>query len=363
MVMVSIVEFVPDKHRAVWEDFIFSSYENPNYVALSPDFLRWQFFDNPANTTGGYTLWVVFHEAAVVGQLGFVPFLGRTPGGEFFEGAYPINLMVRPEFRAVGLGVMLLRKLMEKTPVVVNPGANSAGAALAQGLGLHDFGCLRRYIYVAKPEAARLVALDGGLPTGPISSHPPSDSTNIVVTRNLPSNIEEAFQPPIPCYAAERNRAFLRWRYETHPAFTYEFIIGPNLRSVLVFHEEREVTTGVLVFRIVDFLAEEECQDALLNTVLQAAHSRGAAIVDFYCSLRCYEAALKRAGFFDESDHKDARIAGLFQPLDFRDASIRVLASKPPNLDGTTIRWYITKADSDQDRPNDRRLIRPYAPF
>jgi hypothetical protein len=130
---------------------------------------------------------------------------------------------------------------------------------------------------------------------------------------------------------------------------------------LLVFHEEQEPSTCKLVLRIVDFLAQEEWQDALLKTVLQAAHSRGAAIVDFYCSLQCYAATLARAGFFDETEHEDVRIAGLFQPLDFRDSSIRLLASSPPGTDCITNSWYVTKADSDQDRPNDRRVIRPPA--
>ena len=52
----------------------------PNYVLLSPDYLRWQFLDNPANDTGGYTLWLVIHRDAVVAQLGYVPFQGHLAG-------------------------------------------------------------------------------------------------------------------------------------------------------------------------------------------------------------------------------------------------------------------------------------------
>jgi GNAT superfamily N-acetyltransferase len=358
--MVTIVEFDPAKHRAAWEDFVVSSYANPNYVALSQDFLRWQLLDNPANRTGGYTLWIVLHENAVVGQLGFVPFVGKAPDGTVFEGAYPINLMVRPEFRAFGLGVILLRRLL-KTTVVINPGANPAGAAIAQGLGLKDLGRLNRYIYVANPKAARELAVNGRLPSRCIDPPTASEAVGLVFTKDLPSGIAETFEPPIPCFFAQRNRAFLRWRYETHPAFTYEFVLSPDLGSLLVFHEEQEPSTCKLVLRIVDFLAQEEWQDALLKTVLQAAHSRGAAIVDFYCSLQCYAATLARAGFFDETEHEDVRIAGLFQPLDFRDSSIRLLASSPPGTDCITNSWYVTKADSDQDRPNDRRVIRPPA--
>jgi hypothetical protein len=57
--MVDIVTFAPDQHWAAWERFVVASYGSPNYVLLSPPYLRWQFLENPANDTGGYTLWLV----------------------------------------------------------------------------------------------------------------------------------------------------------------------------------------------------------------------------------------------------------------------------------------------------------------
>ena len=108
-------------------------------------------------------------------------------------------------------------------------------------------------------------------------------------SRDLPDGIS-SFSFPAPVYGAERSREFLRWRYETHPGFRYEFLLSDNLKSVLVFHEERESGTGVLVIRVVDFLAAADDQDALLGRLLRIAQERKAAIVDFFCSLDCYDA-------------------------------------------------------------------------
>jgi GNAT superfamily N-acetyltransferase len=358
--MVEIVTFDPDLHQPAWEAFIVASYSDPNYVALSPEFLRWQFLDNPANDTGGYTLWLALHQGAVVAQLGHVPFMGLTPEGQSFRGAYPINLMALPEYRASGLGVILLSRLLREMPCLVNPGANQAGSALGRGLGMQDLGCLNRHICVTDVAAARSLAAEGRLPAvaervGQAAGRPPS-SAYVMAMGRLPAETPEGFLPPVPACRAERSRDFFRWRYDTHPAFTYEFVLSPDLASVLVFHEERERNTGALIIRIVDLLAREEHQDALLGAVVQAAKERGAAIVDFFCSLGCYDTSLKRAGFFDEAKHQDGRIAALFQPLDFRDASIRVIASNPPGQ-GPEFPWYITKADSDQDRPNDKNAV------
>ena len=354
---MDIVAFDPALHRSCWEEFIVSSY-HANYVMLSPTFLRWQFLDNPANHTGGYTIWLAVHRDVIVAQLGFVPFLGSTPTGQRFEGAYPINLMVRPEYRAAGVGAILLARLLKAVPSLVNPGVNQAGATLGEGLGMHDLGYLRRYVAVIDTQAARALAVDGRLPVGVRHGGPTNTKPmQVIALARVPDEAGAGFAFPQPCYGAERNRDFLRWRYECHPAFAYEFLFSLDFRSILVFHEEREKSTGAVIIRVVDVLAKPEHQAALFHSALLLAKTRGAAIIDFYCSLGCYDAALKASGFFDEAEHSDGRIAALFQPLDFRKTGIRVLASHPDWSSGGQEDWYVTKADSDQDRPNDRRTV------
>jgi GNAT superfamily N-acetyltransferase len=355
---MDVTTFDPAVHRQRWEEFIVSSYQHPNYVMLSPTFLRWQFLDNPANETGAYTLWLVLHRDAVVAQLGFVPFIGVTPVGQRFKGAYPINLMVSPEYRSVGVGAILLSRLLKAVPFLINPGVNEAGAKLGEGLGMHDCGYLRRYVAIVDTLAAKALALDGRLPAGVQESVPVEMEAAQAIASTKLRDESVAFSFPQPCYGAERNRAFLRWRYESHPAFTYEFLFSPDFTSILVFHEEREKCTGTLILRVVDVLAKPDHQALLVHALLFAAKARKAAIVDFFCSLNCYDAALKAAGFFNEAEHSDGQIAALFQPLDFRKKGIRVLVSNPNGSVTSREHWYITQADSDQDRPNDRRAVR-----
>jgi GNAT superfamily N-acetyltransferase len=354
--MVDLVTFNPEQHWAAWEQFVADSYHNPNYVLLSPAYTRWQFLDNPANETRAYTLWLVLHDGAVVAQLGFVPFCGRSPAGERFRGAYPINLIVRPDYRAAGLGVILLSRLLKQTQWVINPGVNEAGAVLGLGLGMRDLGFLHRYIAVLNAAGAKHLSADGRLPLGITEASPQSPAQRATAATRLPAHTPDVYSLPLAAYGAERSRDLLRWRYESHPAFTYEFLLSEDRKNILVFHEERETQSGALVIRIVDLLAVGEAQGTLLGAALSIARARNAVLADFFCSLTCYDAALKGEGFFNEADHEDGRIAALFQPLDFRKVGIRVLASGPPGH--STGNWYITKADSDQDRPNDKRSIR-----
>jgi GNAT superfamily N-acetyltransferase len=356
--MVDIVTFDPDRHFAAWSTFVAESYRNPNYVLLSPAFLRWQFLDNPANTTGGYTLWLVVHRDAVVAQLGFVPFRGSTPAGGSFNGAYPINLIVRPDYRAVGLGAVILNKLIKQSACVLNPGSSDAGATLCIGLGMRDLGTLQRFIAIIDADQARTLARDGRLPAGMATAPQPLDGPLIEAIRQLPSDIPDRFEFPLPAYGAERSGSFLRWRYEQHPGFHYEFLLSEDREGLLVFHEEREPGSDTLVLRIVDLLARGSNQASLLRSVVALGRQRGAAIADFFCSPCGYDTALENVGFHNEADHaEDGRIAALFQPLDFRKTGIRVLVAGPAEASPQAA-WYVAKGDSDQDRPNDARKIR-----
>ena len=340
---MDIVAFDPAVHRPRWEEFIVASYRSANYVMLSHKFLRWQFFDNPANQTGGYTLWLVEQKGEIIAQLGFVPFQGLTRSSEPVQGAYPINLMVRPEYRSVGLGALLLGRLLKQFPCLVNPGVNEAGATLGEGLGMTNLGFLRRYVAVLDKHAAQALAFNGRLPQGVVEAR--TRPVDVIAATKLPHQASAGCAFPQPAYGAVRSSDFLRWRYETHPAFIYEFLFSPDYRSVLVFHEEREMETGALILRVVDVLSRPEHQLPLLSAVVLAGKERGAAIIDFFCSLNCYEAALGAAGFFDEARHANGHIAALFQPLDFRKTGIRVLASCPGWSGRSLEDWYITKAD------------------
>lgn len=353
--MVEIVTFDPGCHLDPWRKFIRESYSNPAYVLLSENFRRWQFCDNPANETGAYTLWLVLHRDAVIAQLGFVPFIAQEPHGETFSGAWPVNLNVDPAYRALGLGAILMDRLLKQAHVV-NPGSSEAGATLCTGLGMVDLGHLHRWIAIVDPVRATPLAADGKLPSGveqATAERATQIGGGIAPVRRLPASAPDCFRPPFSARHARRDRGFMRWRYEEHPGFDYEFLLDESGGNILVFHEEREAKSGASLLRVVDLMADAAAAPRLLAAAVLAAHARGAALVDFYCSLTHYAPALEQAGFFNERDHPDGRIAALFQPLDFRKVGIRVLVSESQS----TAPWYITKADSDQDRPNDAALV------
>lgn len=350
--MVAFVTYDPAQHETAWRTFVVESYDDPHYILLSRRYVDWQFLENPANHTGGHTIRLAVDGDQVIAQLGYVPFTGVAPDGTAFRGSWPINLMAHPSYRASGLGALMLRQLIKETDCVLNPGANQTAATLGIGLGMRDLGTLSRYVAIVDSKQAAALALDGKLPAG-MHQVSIADGTQSP-SRALPHNLNDSLPFPEASFGARRDRAFLTWRYERHPATTYEYLRSDDGRSLLVFHEELEVVSGARAFRVVDFPAQAADQPALLAALLAEAAQRGAAIVDFFAS-SAQDDILRAAGFHNEADHGDGRIAALFKPLDFRKTGIRVLVSN--RIAGSDASWYVTKGDSDQDRPTDCRTI------
>jgi hypothetical protein len=102
--------------------------------------------------------------------------------------------------------------------------------------------------------------------------------------------------------------------------------------------------------RIVDFLG----RPGLAAKLAEAAQAAGVVFADFSCTSAQFGAALEEAGFQRE-DRLPAELPGRFQPLDFSDRPIVSCFWAAPRLEvdfGADDDLYVTRADSDLDRPS-----------
>ena len=137
-----------------------------------------------------------------------------------------------------------------------------------------------------------------------------------------------------------RDADFLRWRYREHPRFRYEVV-----NEKAVYRIETVAGSSAKVGRIVDFLGDE----ALAARIADEAERAGAVFADFYCASARFGAPLEAVGFT-----LDPGLPGRFQPLDFSDRPIVSCFWAAPRLgvDFAGGDLYVTRADSDLDRPN-----------
>ena len=152
-----------------------------------------------------------------------------------------------------------------------------------------------------------------------------------------------------------RSPEFLNWRYADHPVFDYrlfEACLHGEVKGLAVYRVERVRDLPLQVGRIVEFLAESAAAGALIDAVIDDARAHQVVVMDFFCS-HVDAAPLLQRGFLPGHEHAAARIPVLFQPIDRRRSGIPFMANMGKlGEHGGALKWYVTKGDGDQDRPN-----------
>ena len=349
--MVEVVFYNPEEHVEIHQEFLREVYPSPDYVMHSARFLRWQYKENPFRTSDEYSLKLVIHAGKVIGQLGIIPVSLITSNGSELTGSYPVNLIVSKSLSSLGFGALLMKDLVRSYDFVLNSGSSVDGYKICEGLGMRDHGVLRRYVNVTDPKKAQNYFSGEKIPEYLLRDTELSAfDANVLDSDTLPDAI------PIACpegndIAVQRNMSYLRWRYQEHPAFAYRFVSCGQQALMVYRYEEVAGEAGGTVCRVVDFLGDYEVFPALFRTLTKQARRKNVVLIDFYSSLGLSDSIVSATGLCEEGAGEQGRFASLFQPLDFRKSVIRVLVGGNSPLVATA-NIYVTKGDSDQDRPN-----------
>jgi GNAT acetyltransferase-like protein len=262
----------------------------------------------------------------LLGMLGWIEF-DACVDGERASGGWMTNWLVVSEARGRGVGLALVEHALEHAYEFVGAlGANSATLHVLGSAGFAEVG-MRRWVRVFDVAALReLVGID--YPETP----PPA---------------ETADTGPEGFAGACRDESFLDWRYRQHPRFRYELLEdGPGLAAYRI---EQVAGSDATVMRVTDLLGG----DAQAHALVEIATREGVVFADFWCTSARFGAPLEAAGFARE-DRLRVRLPGRFQPLDFSDRPIVCNFWAAPRLgvDLAAGDLYVTRADSDLDRPN-----------
>jgi hypothetical protein len=256
-------------------------------------------------------------------MLGWIEF-AACAGEERVSGGWMTNWLVVPEARGKGLGLALVQRAMESEYELI--GALGANSATLHVLGTHGFAEVGMHRWVRIFDHHALGELLGG--------------------RNSPDE-----SPPQGGQPAEgdgfvgacRDEAFLDWRYREHPRFRYELLHDDA--GLAAYRVEQVAGSEARIMRVTDFLGGDELAWKLAET----AERESVVFADFYCTSRRFGVPLEAAGFAPANG-----LPGRFQPLDFSDRPIvsNFWAAPRLELDFTAGDLYVTRADSDLDRPN-----------
>jgi hypothetical protein len=301
--------------------------------------LRWQHGcrDDPKRLA----VLVAEEEGRLLGMLGFIEF-DACVGGERVRGGWMTNWLIVPEARGRRLGVELVEAALGSQYELI--GALAANSATEHILGGYGFAArgMHRWVRVFDVDALH-VLLEG---------RPVPDAAWAAWGQTQRLSTESGSEPqtstvPVLGVAACRDAAFLQWRYAEHPVFRYEVLRDSS--GFAAYRIEQVRDSDVSVMRIVDFAGGS----GLAAAVADAAQAAGVAFADFSCTSDPFGRPLESAGF-EREDRLPAELPGRFQPLDFSDRAIVSCFWAAPRLavDFGADDVYVTRADSDLDRPS-----------
>jgi GNAT superfamily N-acetyltransferase len=290
-------------------------------LARDAELVRWQ--HRRLSDPDTLAVLVAEEDDGLLAMLGWIEF-DACAGEERAPGGWMTNWLVVPEARGRGLGLALVQRAMESEYELI--GALGANSATLHVLGNHGFAevGMHRWVRVFDPDA--LHELLGG-----------RDSPGETAPPRTPPDAGEGF------VGACRDESFLDWRYREHPRFRYELLHDDA--GLAAYRVEQVAGSEARIMRITDFLGGEELAGKLAET----AERESVVFADFYCTSRRFGVPLEAAGFAPANG-----LPGRFQPLDFSDRPIvsNFWAAPRLEVDFAAGDLYVTRADSDLDRPN-----------
>lgn len=159
--------------------------------------------------------------------------------------------------------------------------------------------------------------------------------------------------------ATDRTSDFMNWRYADHPRFTYERLKVKTLNgdAYFVWRYEPIQDKDSVVARICEAIGPRSAVVEGFPHLFEALQKAKVAFADFFCSHAATNAALIEAGMRPVVTTGDFDLPRLFQPL--AEDPRKTLNFGYTFSDETRPadfydyhRTYITKGDSNQDRPN-----------
>jgi GNAT superfamily N-acetyltransferase len=301
-------------------------------LARDDELLRWQHArpDNPERLS----VLVAEEAGRLVGMLGLIEF-DACIRSRRARGAWMTTWLVEPDARGRGIGRALVEQtLATEYDFVGALAANEATRHVLHGLGFAEVG-MYRWVRVLDVDGLRELLRGRDVP----------DEAWAAWAESSPAT--ETAPPAQGFVGACRDGAFLERRYGRHPRFDYRVV--RTEQGVAARRIETVRGTDLRVMRIVDLLAGPELAEQLATE----AEREAVVFVDFACTSPRFGLPLEAAGFARE-DRLPSELPSRFQPLDFSERPIVSCFWACPGLgvDFFGGDLYVTRADSDLDRPN-----------
>ncbi|QQZ10278.1 hypothetical protein [Heyndrickxia vini] len=334
--------------------------------------LKYMFHDNPSRhlitKDGCFSFLGAWENNNLIGLLGILPFALNIQGKRDF-GFSLTNWIVSPEYRTTGAGLALLKKVQSLNPsIILSLGINENVANLYRVMRWNVLNDCPRWIGIINKEKTNELLLNGNSNSlrywNEVNAVQIKSSYKVSEVIEIDEQTWNNFYWNI--FAKEsvgfvRDYLFLKWRYFNHPYFKYRVLIckdqNENYKGIAIVRVE-EIINSEKIGRIVEFIAsDQDSAISLANSIINL--DKEILFFDFYCFSSISSWGLEAVGFKRvlKSENEKLVVPSRFHPIDYTVTNlmssmfINSNVTKKMNIIKDNL-WYVTKGDSDQDRPN-----------
>lgn len=338
--------------------------DRPINSTFDPDFYRWQFLRSGGKNFVDSPAYAAWQDQNVIATA-MLSDIDVKVGEGIVNGSFLHEWYADP--KAGFIGLKLIGSLLERLPVIIGAGPSIASMITFRRLRPLYVLPLQRLILPLDPKTAATLSFNHQPQTQQyLQSMTPRRPKSLPKIEAL-SSFDDHYDAlwiemrKIIQIGAERTARYMNWRYCEHPRFTYRIcrINQPTGDAVFVWRTETPPGHTHSVIRLCDAIGVPDALAAAVPALF--AYWRDSepesAFADFYCSHDEVCAALLEGGFSHHLVMPGLDLPRLFQPLAndsrktlyFYLSLSRDLGLTPRFIPG---RSYLTKGDSNQDRPN-----------
>lgn len=338
--------------------FISDTYsKGKDYILNNKKFFKW-FFKNPFSSPPS-CMHVVKKNGEIISEHGFVPNRFKL-FDKIIKSQCVVNCMARKEYRGKGTGFVLCKCSEENTDLSINLGYNLNGKIILQRLKWKEMPYLKRFVKILNLKKIEKLTKSSGFDLG--------KENEIKIKNDLIFEKRETIDEDIILFwnkikgkypiTVERSKKYLDWRYVNHPLLKYHIFItkrGNEIQSFIILRIEK--TENYKIGRIIDFISMDNTEEFTLFRLIELCQKQGVDLIDFFFTGNFHAKTLKKLGFVEAKKRPYTLIPVLLNPIDrtkkyinfaFKLISKDLYDKRINNINN----WYLTKGDSDRDRPN-----------
>lgn len=302
----------------------------------------------------------------LVGLLGVMPFVFNYKGKKGLCCCLT-NWIVAEEARTTGAGLALIDKVHSFNPdMILSLGVSEAGSKIYKLMRWNIQPEVGRWVGLVNKERTIQTLLDGEKrPLRYFNEIKEVEYQGNYIANYVENLTEEEWNLFYTEHLSKesigisRDTQFIKWRYENHPSFDYKILVckSNGLLKGLIIYRIEQLQNGEKIGRIVECIVSN--QDSAIVLANMLVKNKELLFYDFYCFTSNTTWGLESVGFkkIYNSQTDLYTIPSRFQPIDLHNTSMIAaiyFSEKIKNSWNIALenQLYITKADSDQDRPN-----------